>query len=79
MLRASQVAQWVKNLPTMQESQEDGGLTPRSGRSPGESNGNQLQYFCLGNPMEPGGLLSMGSQRLKLTEATGRAHTHTQY
>ena len=24
------------------------------GRSPGEGNGNPLQYFCLGNPMDRG-------------------------
>ena len=27
-----------------------------SGRSPGEGNGNPLQYFCLGNPMDRGAL-----------------------
>ena len=27
-------------------------LTPRSGRSPGEGNGNTLQYSCLENPMD---------------------------
>ena len=32
----------------------DSGLIPRSGRSPGEGNGNQLQYSCLGNPMDRG-------------------------
>ena len=25
---------------------------PGSGRSPGEVNGNSLQYSCLGNPMD---------------------------
>ena len=30
----------------------DKGLTPGSGRSPGEGNGNPLQYSCLGNPMD---------------------------
>ena len=24
------------------------------GRSPGEGNGNPIQYFCLGNPMDTG-------------------------
>ena len=33
---------------------EDSGLTPGSGRSPGEGNGNPLQYSCLENPMERG-------------------------
>ena len=30
------------------------GLIPRSGRSPGEGNGNPFQYSCLENPMERG-------------------------
>ena len=29
-------------------------LVPGSGRSPGERNGNPLQYSCLGNPMDRG-------------------------
>ena len=29
-------------------------LISGSGRSPGEGNGNQLQYSCLGNPMDRG-------------------------
>ena len=33
---------------------EDLGLTPESGRSPGEGNGNPLQYSCLENPMDGG-------------------------
>ena len=32
----------------------DPGSIPRSGRSPGEGNGNPLQYSCLGNPMDGG-------------------------
>ena len=32
----------------------DMGLTRGSGRSPGEGNGNPLQYSCLGNPMDRG-------------------------
>ena len=28
------------------------GSSPGSGRSPGEGNGNPLQYSCLGNPMD---------------------------
>ena len=30
------------------------GLIPGLGRSPGEGNGNLLQYSCLGNPMDRG-------------------------
>ena len=33
----------------------DPGSIPESGRSPGEGNGNPLQYSCLENPMEGGG------------------------
>ena len=32
----------------------DPGLIPGSGRSPGEGNGNPLQYSCLENPMDRG-------------------------
>ena len=33
---------------------EDPGLIPGSGRSPGEGNGNPLQYPCLENPVVGG-------------------------
>ena len=32
----------------------DAGSIPGPGRSPGEGNGNPLQYSCLGNPMDRG-------------------------
>ena len=38
-----------KNLPA---NAGDVGLIPGSGRSPGEGNGNPLQYSCLENPMD---------------------------
>ena len=41
----------VKNLPA---NAGDVGLIPGSGRSPGEGNGNPLQYSCLGNSMGRG-------------------------
>ena len=43
--------QVAKNPPTMQETW-DAGSIPGSGKSPGEGNGNPLQYSCLGNPMD---------------------------
>ena len=45
----------------------DLGLIPESGRSPGEGNGNPVQYPCLENPMdrEADRLQSMGSQRVR--------------
>ena len=39
----------VKNSPANSGGM---GLIPGSGRSPGEENGNPLQYSCLGNPMD---------------------------
>ena len=48
----------------------DLGLIPGLGRFPGEGNGNLLQYSCLENSMEPGGLPSMGSQRVGHNRAT---------
>ena len=30
----------------------DLGSIPELGRSPGEENGDQLQYSCMGNPMD---------------------------
>jgi len=41
----------LKNLPA---NTGDMGLIPGPGRSPGEGNGNPLQYSCLGNPMDRG-------------------------
>ena len=41
----------------------DPGSIPDSGRSPGEGNGNPLQYSCLENPMDRGAQ-SMESQRV---------------
>ena len=43
----------------------DLGAIPGSGRSPGEGDGNPLQYSCLENPMDGGAwwLQSMGLQR----------------
>ena len=48
------MAQQVKNPLAMQEIQEIWGSVPWSGRSPGERNGNPLQYSCLGNAMYRG-------------------------
>ena len=39
----------VKNPPTNAGDIRDAGLIPGSGRSPGEGNGNPLQYSCLEN------------------------------
>ena len=52
--RASQVALLVKNSPTNAQDLRDVGLSPELGRSPGEGNGNPLQYSCLENPTDRG-------------------------
>ena len=44
----------VENLPASAGDSCDLGLIPGSGRSPGEGNGNPLQYSCLGIPMARG-------------------------
>ena len=41
----------VKNLPA---NSGDAGSIPGLGRSPGEGNGNPLQYSCLENPVNRG-------------------------
>ena len=46
----------------------DLGSIPELGRSPGEGNGNPLQYSCLENPMEGGAW-----------QATVRGVTKSQY
>ena len=57
----------VKNLPINEGDVRDAGLIPGSGRCPGGDHGNALQYSYLENPTseEPGGLWSIGSQRVK--------------
>ena len=44
----------VKNLSAKSGDTGDVGLTPVLGKSPGEGNGNPLQYSCLENPMDRG-------------------------
>ena len=50
----------VKGFPGGSDGKESAcsagntGLIPGLGRSPGEGNGNPLQYSCLGNPMDGG-------------------------
>ena len=44
----------VKNPPDNAGDERDMGSIPGSGRSPGDGNGNPLQYSCLGKPMDRG-------------------------
>ena len=55
---------------------------PGSGRSPGEGNGNPLQYSCLGNPMDKVWWAIVHgvekSQTQLNTHTDTHRHTHTQ-
>ena len=44
----------VKNQPVSAGDRGDVSLIPGSERSPGEGNGNPLQYSCLETPMDRG-------------------------
>ena len=44
----------VKNPPASAGATGDAGLIPELRRSPGEGNGNSLQYSCLENPTDRG-------------------------
>ena len=65
----------VKNLPA---NTGDTGLTPGSGRYPGEENGNSAQYSCLDNPMDRGAWWATvhGVAELDTTEVTEHACMH---
>ena len=64
---ASLVAQWLKHLPAMWETwvrsldRED---------SPGEANGNPLQYSCLENPMDGGARVGHSPRGHKALDTT---------
>ena len=53
-LAACLMVQVVKTPPAMQENTGDMGLIPGLGRTPGEANGNPLQYSYPGNPTDRG-------------------------
>ena len=50
----TQVALEVKNPPANAGDLREASLIPGLGKSPGEGNGNPLQYSCLENPMDRG-------------------------
>ena len=54
----------VKNPPVNAGDLRDVGLLPGSGRSPGEGNGNPLQYSCLENPMDTVHMVTKSQTRL---------------
>ena len=74
----SQVAQWVKNLPALQEMW---GRFSWVGEVPGEGKGNPLQYSCLENPMDRGAWQATVHQAAKSQtglKQMSTVRTHTQ-
>ena len=59
----------VKNPPA---NEGDMGSIPGLGRSPGEGNGNPLQYSCLGNPMDRGAWQAIVHEVAKELDMTER-------
>ena len=60
----------VKNLPANAGGTREAGLIPGSGRSPGEENGNPLQYSCLKNSIDRGAGWAA-------VHGVTQSHTHT--
>ena len=58
----------IKNLPA---NAGNAGCIPGSGKSPGEGNGNLLQYSCLRNPMDRG-----ASIQFSLSVVSGSLRPH---
>ena len=56
----------------------DPGSIPGSGRSPGEGNGNPLQYSCLENPIERSTVGSYSPWGHKESDTTERLYSLTQ-
>ena len=75
--RASQVVQWVKNPPANAGGTRDVCSIPGSGRSPGEGNGNLLQYYRLGNPRDRGGWQAMVHGLIEELDTTWLLNTTT--
>ena len=69
----------VKNLPAKAGEVRDAGSIPGLGRSPGEGNGNPLQYSCLENPMDRGAwraTVHRGRKKSDTTQVTQHAGRH---
>ena len=68
----------VKNLAASAGNIRDTGLVPESGRSPGEGNGNPLQYSGLENPVNRGAWWATFHRVPKRQTRLKRLNTHTQ-
>jgi len=65
---------WGAEVKASACSAGDLGSIPGSGRSPGEGNGNPLQYSCLENPMDGGAwwatVYGVAKSRTRLSDLT---------
>ena len=69
----------IKNLPANAGATRDVGLISGLGRSPGEGNGNPLQYSYPGNPMNSGvcwATVHRVAKKLEMAEANKHHHHH---
>ena len=86
LFSSSQMVHFLKDFPGGSDSKAsvynvgDLGLIPGPGRSPGEGNGNPLQYCCLENPMDRGAwqatVHGVAKSRTRLSDFTS-LHTLT--
>ena len=58
-------------------SAEDAGFIPGLGRSPGEGNGNSLQYSCLENPHGQRSLVGYSPWSRKKSDTTEQSTKHS--
>ena len=75
------MAQRLKRLPAMRETRVRSlGPVPGLGRSPGEGNGNPLQYSCLENSMDRGAwratVYGVAKSQTQLSDLTFTFHFH---
>ena len=66
----------VKNAPANAGDVRTTGLILSLGRSPGEGNGNPLQYSCPENPMDRGAWRAIAKRSTQLKRLS--THTRTQ-
>ena len=66
----------VKNLPANAGDAGGADSIPGSGRSPGEGNGNPLQYSCLENPIDKRSLVGYCPWGRKESDTAERLSMH---
>ena len=67
----------IKSLPACEREIRDAGSIPGWGRSPGEGNGNPLQYSSLENPQGQSSLMGYSPRGCRESDTELVTHTHT--